>query len=196
MRTVCLEDSRGLEGSSGVGASYAASSPLVLPESVVVCDITTANDSVLDGLMKDCDDLFVCTSAKPAPTGEVNEASIRPNFGFLNGDPELVDWIGQRNLIDAAARRGGVHVVLCSSMGGTNPDHPLNNLGKVTNADGTKRGGDILTWKHRAEVHLVGFGQRARKQARALPWRERHGPGNEQQFGAPGGRCEHYNRGP
>ena len=69
-----------------------------------------------------------------------------------------MDWIGQRNLIDAATRRGGIHVVLCSSMGGMNPDHPLNNLGKVTNADGTKSGGDILKWKRRAEVHLVGSG--------------------------------------
>ena len=158
--TVRSEDSRKalLEGSSGVGASHAASSSPVPPESVVVCDISTADHSVLDDLMKDCDALFVCTSAKPAPTGEVDEASGRPKFGFPNGDPELVDWIGQRNLIDAAARRGGVHVVLCSSMGGTNPDHPLNNLGKVTNADGTKSGGDILKWKRRAEVHLVRSG--------------------------------------
>ena len=147
-----------LEGSSDVGASYAASSSPVPPESVVVCDISTADHSVLDDLMKDCDALFVCTSAKPAPTGEVDEASGRPKFGFPNGNPELVDWIGQRNLIDAAARRGGVHVVLCSSMGGTNPDHPLNNLGKVTSADGTKSGGDILKWKRRAEVYLAESG--------------------------------------
>ena len=89
--TVCLEDSHGLEGSSGIGAFYAASSPPVSPESVVVCDIAPANNSVLDGLMKDCDALFVCTSAKPAPTGEVDEASGRPKFGFPNGNPDGLD---------------------------------------------------------------------------------------------------------
>lgn len=121
-------------------------------ESVVVCDITSKDaSSKLDELMKDCDALMICTSAKPAPTGEVDAETQRPKFGFPNGQPELVDWVGQKNLIDAAKRSNKeVHVVLCGSMGGTNPDNSLNNLGKV----GTS-GGDILKWKRKSEVYLM-----------------------------------------
>lgn len=121
-------------------------------ENVVVCDITSKDAlSKLDELMKDCDALMICTSAKPAPTGEVDAETQRPKFGFPNGQPELVDWIGQKNLIDAAKRANKeVHVVLCGSMGGTNPDNSLNNLGKV----GTS-GGDILKFKRKSEVYLM-----------------------------------------
>lgn len=121
-------------------------------ENVVVCDITSKDaPSKLDELMKDCDALMICTSAKPAPTGEVDAETQRPKFGFPNGQPELVDWIGQKNLIDAAKRANKeVHVVLCGSMGGTNPDNSLNNLGKV----GTS-GGDILKFKRKSEVYLM-----------------------------------------
>jgi uncharacterized protein YbjT (DUF2867 family) len=40
-------------------------------------------------------------------------------------------------------------------MGGTNPDHPLNNLGRTTNADGTTSGGMIVQWKRKAEGYLM-----------------------------------------
>jgi nucleoside-diphosphate-sugar epimerase len=131
---------------------------VVPPESVVVCDIANANPSFLDDLMRDADAIVICTSAKPSPTGEIDEATGRPKFGFPNGDPVKIDWIGQRNLIDAAKRGGVGHVVLCGSMGGTNPNHPLNGLGKVRNADGTSSGGDILKWKRRSEVYLIDSG--------------------------------------
>ncbi|EED93816.1 predicted protein, partial [Thalassiosira pseudonana CCMP1335] len=129
------------------------------PESVAICDITNEDTSALDELVKDCDAVMICTSAKPAPTGEINEETKRPKFGFPNGQPELVDWIGQKNLIDAAKKANkDVHVVICSSMGGTNPNNSLNNLGKVTNPDGSTSGGDILKWKRKAEVYLMESG--------------------------------------
>lgn len=129
-------------------------------DSVALCDITSEDTSTLDRLLKDCDALMICTSAKPAPTGEVDEETKRPLFGFPNGQPELVDWIGQKNLIDAAVKsaKKNVHVVLCSSMGGTNPNNSLNNLGKVTNDDGSTSGGDILKWKRKAEMYLRDSG--------------------------------------
>ena len=43
-------------------------------------------------------------------------------------------------------------------MGGTNPNHMLNSLGKTMNADGTSSGGDILKWKRKAEVYLIESG--------------------------------------
>ena len=126
---------------------------------VALCDITNEDTAGLDDLMKDCDALMICTSAKPAPTGEINEESKRPVFGFPNGQPEIVDWIGQKNLINAAMKASkNVHVILCSSMGGTNPSNSLNSLGKVTNADGSTCGGDILKWKRKAEVYLKESG--------------------------------------
>jgi len=95
----------------------------------------------------------ICTSAKPAPTGEMDEENGRPIFGFPNGEPELVDWEGQKNQIDACPV--GTHVVVCSTMGGTDPNHPLNNLGRVKNEDGTFSGGNIVKWKRKAEVYLM-----------------------------------------
>lgn len=146
-----------LEGTAGIGA--AADAPAIPPESVVICDITNDDTSNLNELVKDCDAVMICTSAKPAPTGEINEETKRPLFGFPNGQPELVDWTGQKNLIDAAKNANrDVHVVICSSMGGTNPDHMLNNLGKVANEDGTTSGGDILKWKRKAEAYLKESG--------------------------------------
>ena len=132
---------------------------IVPPESAIVCDIANATPSFLDELMTDADAMIICTSAKPSPTGEIDDVTGRPKFGFPNGSPEKVDWIGQRNLIDAAKRCGVGHVVLCGSMGGTNPNHPLNGLGRVKNDDdGTTSGGDILKWKRRSEAYLIDSG--------------------------------------
>ena len=155
--TVRSEESRQalLAGTAGIGATDKDATPIPA-ESVVICDITNADTSAIDELMNDCDALMICTSAKPAPTGEVNEETKRPIFGFPNGQPELVDWIGQKKLIDAATKaKKDVHVVLCGSMGGTNPDNSLNNLGKITKSDGSVTGGDILKWKRKSEVYLI-----------------------------------------
>ncbi len=139
--------------------SSTAGGVTVPPESAIVCDISSATPSFLDGIMKDASALVVCTSAKPSPTGDVDEDTGRPMFGFPNGDPERIDWSGQKNLIDAAKRCGVDHVVLCGSMGGTNPNHPLNALGRARNDDGTTGGGgDILKWKRKSEVYLVESG--------------------------------------
>jgi hypothetical protein len=92
--------------------------------------------------------LCIASSATPAPTGAINEAG-RPVFGFPNGQPQVVDWHGCRHQIDAVP--DGTHVILCSTMGGTNPDHPLNNIGKSD--DGS--GGMIVQYKRKAEMYLM-----------------------------------------
>ena len=125
-----------------------------IPESkLVVADICNANDMV-----KCCDKMdavIICTSATPAPTGEMTPEG-RPVFGFPNGMPEEVDWIGQKNQIDGALKASSCkHVVICSSMGGTNPENPLNKLGR--SEDG-KTGGNILLWKRKAEKYLIDSG--------------------------------------
>ena len=142
-----------LDGTAGIGAADGA--PAIPHENVKICDITGGDDSDLTELFKDCDALMIATSAKPAPTGEIDAETKRPKFGFPNGQPEIVDWIGQKKLIDAAKKANpNCHVVLCGSMGGTNPNNPLNNLGKE--ADGS--GGAILKWKRKAEVYLTDSG--------------------------------------
>ncbi|KAL7523306.1 hypothetical protein ACHAXR_000920 [Thalassiosira sp. AJA248-18] len=67
-----------LEGTAGIGAADGA--PAIPPESEPVCDINGDDDSGLDELMQDCDAVMICTSAKPAPTGEINEETKRPKF--------------------------------------------------------------------------------------------------------------------
>ena len=147
----------------GVVRSEASKAALVEsgvpPESVVVCDITDAY--AVMSAMAGCEAVVIATSAKPAPTGEMN-AEGRPIFGFPNGQPNVVDWLGQKAQIDAAAAQGpDTHVVICSSMGGSDPNHMLNSLGRETLPDGSTRGGEILKWKRKAEVYLAASG---------LPW--------------------------
>eukprot|EP00542_Grammatophora_oceanica_P010441 CAMPEP_0194033902 /NCGR_PEP_ID=MMETSP0009_2-20130614/6388_1 /TAXON_ID=210454 /ORGANISM="Grammatophora oceanica, Strain CCMP 410" /LENGTH=294 /DNA_ID=CAMNT_0038674633 /DNA_START=40 /DNA_END=924 /DNA_ORIENTATION=- len=128
----------------------------ISPEHIVVADIT--DESAVQAAMKGCHAVCICTSAKPVPTGEKREDG-RPTFGFPNGQPEKVDWLGQKHQIDAAKATGeDVHVVICSSMGGTNPNNPLNAIGKTTNEDGSTSGGDILLWKRKAEQYAMDSG--------------------------------------
>lgn len=47
----------------------------------------------------------------------------------VGGLRRRVDWIGQRNQIDAAKAAGVKHVVVVGSRGGTNPGNALNNIG-------------------------------------------------------------------
>jgi len=127
-----------------------------VPESnVAVVDVCNAAE--VKKAAKGCAAFCIGTSAKPKPTGEVNPETGRPVFGFPNGTPEEVDWIGQKNQIDACDP--GTHVVVCSSMGGTNPANPLNALGRVTNPDGTTSGGNILMWKRKSEKYLIDSGR-------------------------------------
>ena len=98
---------------------------------------------------KKVDALLIATSAVP----QIKKRSIakvlllklipfvkggRPEFRFRpGGTPEEVDWVGQKAQIDAAKEAGVKHVVICSSMGGTQPQNFLNTIGQP--ADG--RGG-------------------------------------------------------
>jgi uncharacterized protein YbjT (DUF2867 family) len=126
-------------------------------DTIVVADITDkdAISSALDG----CDALVIATSAKPAPSGSTDPETGRPIFDFPNGQPEQVDWLGQKSQIDAAKACGdGTHVVICSSMGGTDPSNMLNGIGRKESPDGSIKGGNILLWKRKAEKYLIDSG--------------------------------------
>mmetsp|Transcript_95741 Transcript_95741/g.297578 ORF Transcript_95741/g.297578 Transcript_95741/m.297578 type:complete len:315 (-) Transcript_95741:167-1111(-) len=131
------------------------------PEQVVVVDVAAegaeagSGSAALAGALAGCAALIIGTSAKVKPTGGTNPQTGRPNMGFPDGQPHSVDWLGQRAQIDAARAAGVGHVVICSSMGGTNPEHMLNNFGRAP--DG-KHGGGILLWKRKAEKYLIDSG--------------------------------------
>jgi len=96
------------------------------------------------------DALIILTSAVPKmKPGFDPSKGGRPEFYFEEGSsPEQVDWIGQKNQIDAAKSIGVKHIVLVGSMGGTDINHPLNKLGS----------GNILVWKRKAEQYLADSG--------------------------------------
>lgn len=104
--------------------------------------------SSLESALQGCDALVILTSAVPkmkAPPA----AGERPVFEFdEDGMPETVDWLGQKNQIDAAKHAGVQQIVLVGSMGGTNQDHPLNRIGN----------GNILIWKRKAEQYSIDSG--------------------------------------
>ena len=60
--------------------------------------------------------------------------------------PEEIDYRGIAHLIDVAAAQGIEHFVLVSSIGVTQPDHPINRFGRV------------MDWKLRGEDHLRASG--------------------------------------
>ena len=133
---------------------------------VRVADVTDA-DEILKAL-EGCEALLIGSSAKVATlefdTGVIDPATGRPKLGFPKGHPYEVDWLGQKNQIDAAQKCGCTHVVVCSSMGGTNPDHMLNGLGRDEGDPAVHREGDpetkgnILQWKRKAEKYLIDSG--------------------------------------
>jgi len=100
---------------------------------------------------------------KGEPVFDIHSMRFAWKYG---GYPEKVDYRGQIAQIDLAKKLGIRHVVLVSSMGGTNPENFLNTVGKNRNKQASKQSsnenydehGDILLWKRRAEKYLVESG--------------------------------------
>jgi len=125
---------------------------------IVVCDV--ADEAAVMGALdsSNIDTLFNCTSGTPRPSGEMKDG--RPVFAYPEGgDPEIVDWIGQKSQIDAMSQGTSSsvrHIVVCSSMGGTDPENMLNVLGRKKDSEtGKEVGGNILLWKRKSEKYLI-----------------------------------------
>lgn len=104
--------------------------------------------SALTKALAGCQALVILTSAIPRMKAPPQPGE-RPTFEFEPGGmPEEIDYQGQRNQIDAAIAAGLDHVVLIGSMGGTQSNHPLNQMGQ----------GNILVWKRQAEAYLIDSG--------------------------------------
>mmetsp|Transcript_86241 Transcript_86241/g.172620 ORF Transcript_86241/g.172620 Transcript_86241/m.172620 type:complete len:291 (-) Transcript_86241:163-1035(-) len=137
-----------------VGLVRTEESRAKLPATSEVVVASIEDEAALGACLEGVNGLIICTSATPAPTGEMSDG--RPVFGFPNGQPERVDWLGQKHQIDAAKACGSVrHVVVCGSMGGTNPGNMLNSIGKK---EGDPKSGNILLWKRKAEQYLIQSG--------------------------------------
>ena len=138
-------------------------------DQVVVCDVTQLKSSE-PPKCAGAKAMIICTSAVPVISSRslilntlkipwnlmrgkkaVDFRSLRFKFK-RNQYPEKVDYEGQVAQIDMAKELGIEHVVVVSSMGGTDPDNFLNQVGK--NADGSGNG-DILLWKRKAERYLT-----------------------------------------
>ncbi|XP_058003090.1 uncharacterized protein At5g02240-like [Hevea brasiliensis] len=117
-------------------------------EDVYVGDITETER--ITPAIQGIDALIILTSAVPKmKPGFDPSKGERPEFYYEDGAyPEQVDWIGQKNQIDAAKDAGVKQIVLVGSMGGTNLNNPLNSLGN----------GNILIWKRKAEQYLADSG--------------------------------------
>lgn len=138
-------------------------SPLANEQNVVVADVTDFSKcrSVFEGT----DSVILCTSAVPRMTKlslvkmmamKLIGKSSLPSFYFpTDGDPYHVDWLGAKNQIDAAKENGIKQFVFLSSMGGTQPDHLLNDIGKIKN---NEKSGNILKWKRKSEKYLIESG--------------------------------------
>jgi len=109
-------------------------------------DIQSKSD--LQQALSGCQALVILTSAAPQMIAPP-KLGERPIFEYPpNGTPELVDYQGQKNQIECAIETDIEHIVLVGSMGGTNENHPLNEMGN----------GKILVWKRKAEKYLVNSG--------------------------------------
>eukprot|EP00977_Amphora_coffeiformis_P006602 scaffold1424_cov168-Amphora_coffeaeformis.AAC.15 len=140
----------------GVVRTASSKETLVQELGIPASQITVADICDAASIQQACqgmDAVIICTSATVAPTGEMTPEG-KPKFGFPNGQPEQVDWMGQKNQIDAAKKAGVSHVVICSSMGGTDPENRLNAFGRDENG----KGGNILLWKRKAEKYLMESG--------------------------------------
>lgn len=104
--------------------------------------------AALTTAVQGCQALVILTSAVPQMQG-VPQPGQRPEFSFPPDEmPEAIDYQGQINQIDAAKSAGVQHIVLVGSMGGTNENHYLNQIGN----------GNILIWKRKAEQYLIDSG--------------------------------------
>ncbi|PFH36875.1 hypothetical protein BESB_050670 [Besnoitia besnoiti] len=80
-------------------------------------------------------------------------------YDYVGGYPREIDWLGQKNIMDAAKESSAMHVILCSMMGGTDPNHQLNQRGRHRSKFRRGQvGGDLLLWKRRSERYLVKSG--------------------------------------
>jgi len=144
-----------------VGAARSAASAQKLESmgaKTVMCDLTRPESA--EAAMSGIDVLVILSSAMPQLNkckmlGVVckkicrMEANVGEALTYEPGAfPVHIDWEGGRSAIDAAKSAGVKHVIYIGSMGGTDPNNFLNTMGN----------GNIVLYKRKAEMYLIGSG--------------------------------------
>ena len=99
----------------------------IIPETVTLVEGDVLKSSSFESTLSDCNVLICATGASPS---------------FKPIGPYLVDYLGTKNLIDAAKAQEVEHFILVSSLSVSKLFHPLNLFWLV------------LFWKHKAEAYL------------------------------------------
>lgn len=135
------------------------------PEQVKIADITKRDQ--LRGVFQGASKVVLCTSAQPHKKRRFRiknffrsligkSRSPRPSDLKYerNQEPYVVDYLGQKNVIDLAIREKSMEqIVMVGNMGGYRGSK-LNDIGRGGKDDDQKKG-NILKWKRSAERYLM-----------------------------------------
>ncbi len=138
----------GATGKSGPGLLDALKAGGYKNVRALVRDPATARAKVGEGIELVQGDVRDAASLAKALQGVTYIVSSLGSNTFTdpNNSPEKVDYEGVRNLATAAKAANIKHYVQVSSLGVTNPNHPLNRFGKV------------MDWKLKGENALRASG--------------------------------------
>ena len=149
-----VRDQKGAKALEKLGASS---------NQIAIGDIRD-KDSIVS-LFKDANKVVMCTSAQPKKKlsfkikkalysliGKEIKAETSDLYYSKNETPYLVDFIGQRNVIDLCLESKVDHVVLLGNMGGYRGSK-LNDIGR--SPDDSPKEGNILKWKRASERYLM-----------------------------------------
>jgi hypothetical protein len=149
-----VRDNRGAQILKKLGAT---------DEQIFKGDITDKKS--IGGLFEGADKAVLCTSARPRKTfwfrlisflakifGRDLTPSGRDLYYKKKETPYHVDFVGQKNVIDACMAAKVDHVVMLGNMGGYRGSR-LNSIGRSDGEDPKK--GNLLKWKRAAERYLI-----------------------------------------
>lgn len=102
-----------------------------ISQAVTLVEGNVLKSSSFESILSDCNVLICATGASPS---------------FNPTEPYKIDYLGTKNLIDAAQNQGVKHFILVSSLCVSQLFHPLNLFWLV------------LYWKKKAEAYLLASG--------------------------------------
>lgn len=133
-------------------------------EQIRIGDIT--DRTTLKGVFDGANKVVLCTSARPRKTwwfrivnfllkliGRDRPATGKDLYYPSKQDPYNVDFVGQKNVIDACLDAKVDHIVMLGNMGGYRGSK-LNAIGREEGETNPKKG-NLLKWKRAAERYLM-----------------------------------------